>query len=111
MNTNKSKDALQKEYNLLKNPVPKNAQEKSDMEDIILNNFTPSSSSTDCTGLVPHGRESDKNQNSYRDVYPHAVPVENKMHGSQKGADKASDSRCDSTPGSTYGKRGTHGGV
>ena len=109
MNTNKSKDALQKEYNLLKNPVPKNAQDKSDMEDIILNNFTPSSSSTDCTGLVPHGRESDKNQNSYRDIYPHAVPVENKNHGSQKGEYKSSVGS--SAPGSTYGKRGTHGGV
>ncbi len=109
MNTNKSKDELQKEYNLLKKPVPKNAQDKSDMEDIILGNFTPSSSSNDCTGLVPHGRESDKNQNSYRDVYPHAVPVENKMHGSQKSEYKSSDGS--SAPGSTYGKRGTHGGV
>lgn len=92
MKNQDDKLTLKKEYNIMKKPVPENAEEKSEMEDIILGNFCSSGSGSDCTGLVPHGGVNEKNEEAYRDVYPYAVPV--------KETEKA-----------TFGEKGTHGGV
>lgn len=93
MKKNKYNGSLKDEYELMKKPVPENDEEKSEMEEIILKNFCSSGSDTDCTGLVPKGRVNNKNENSYRELYPYAIPIENTDNDSH------------------YGKKGTHGGV
>ncbi len=64
---------LQKEYDLLKKDVPDSKEERSRMEDVILQNFTSGAASDDCTGLIPKG--SGKDLDAYREIYPFAVPV------------------------------------
>ncbi len=80
-----------KEKKLLKKEVPDTPNEKSEMEDIILNNFCRCESANDCTGLIPEisGKE---DEDSYREIYPYAVPVKNDKDG-------------------TFGAEGTHSGV
>lgn len=68
-------DKLQKDMELMQKPVPENEDEKSRIEDILLDNFCSSSSSDDCTGLIPEGNGQD--QTAYRDIYPYAIPIRN----------------------------------
>ncbi len=79
------------EKELLKREVPENKEEKSEMEDIILNNFCKCESANDCTGLIPEISEKE-DEDSYREVYPYAVPVRNEKD-------------------ETFGAEGTHSGV
>lgn len=71
---NKDKNKLQKEYELLKQPVPKTEAEKTELEEIILDNFCPGCSGSDCTGLIP-AKADDEEKENYRELYPYSVPV------------------------------------
>lgn len=58
----------------MKNPVPKTPEERSETEEIILDNFCGCCSSSDCTGLIPSDPTSETAADEYRNVYPYAVP-------------------------------------
>lgn len=87
----KSDNKYKKESELMKKVVPANKEEKSQIEDIILNRFCRPQSDCDYTGLVPHGSEADKEE-AYHKLYPKATPIINEDD-------------------STYGEKGTHSGV
>lgn len=70
----KRKTELQKEYELLKQPVPKTESERAEVEEIILDNFCPGCSGSDCTGLIP-ARASEQERDNYREMYPYSIPV------------------------------------
>ena len=80
-----------KEAELMRKAVPQNDEEKSQMEDVILNRFCRPQSDCDYTGLIPHGSEADKEE-AYHKLYPKATPIINEQDG-------------------TYGAKGTHSGV
>ena len=58
----------------MKKPVPKTPEERSETEEIILDNFCGCCSSSDCTGLIPSDPTSETAADEYRNVYPYAVP-------------------------------------
>lgn len=65
---------LKKQNRLMKKPVPKTPEERSETEEIILDNFCGCCSSSDCTGLIPSDPTSETAADEYRNVYPYAVP-------------------------------------
>ena len=75
---------LKKQNRLMKKPVPKTPEERSETEEIILDNFCGCCSSTAA--------------DEYRNVYPYAVPDSDGMPYTKNKK-------------KTYGKEGTHGGV
>ena len=79
-------------------PVPKTPEERSETEEIILDNFCGCCSSSDCTGLIPSDPTSETAADEYRNVYPYAVP-------DSDGVPYTKNKK------KTYGKEGTHGGV
>ena len=87
----KDENKYKKEAELMRKAVPQNDEEKSQMEDVILNRFCRPQSDCDYTGLVPHGSEADKEE-AYHKLYPKATPIINEQD-------------------STYGAKGTHSGV
>ncbi|MBQ2799730.1 MAG: hypothetical protein IJF09_10120 [Ruminiclostridium sp.] len=87
----KNENEYKKESELMKKVVPRNAEEKSQMEDVILNKFCRPQSDCDYTGLVPEGSEADREE-AYHKLYPKATPIINEED-------------------STYGGKGTHSGV
>ncbi|MBQ8569697.1 MAG: hypothetical protein IJ446_10820 [Oscillospiraceae bacterium] len=87
----KNENEYKKESELMKKIVPGNAEEKSQMEDVILNKFCRPQSDCDYTGLVPEGSEADREE-AYHKLYPKATPIIN-------------------DDDSTYGAKGTHSGV
>ncbi|MBQ8790534.1 MAG: hypothetical protein IJZ51_04415 [Ruminiclostridium sp.] len=87
----KDENKYKKEAELMRKAVPQNDEEKSQMEDVILNRFCRPQSDCDYTGLVPEGSEADKEE-AYHKLYPKATPIINEQD-------------------STYGAKGTHSGV
>ena len=87
----KNQKEYKKQSELMKKDIPHNKEEKSQMEDIILNNFCHAQSDTDYTGLVPNECEADTEE-AYHKLYPKATPIINEDD-------------------STYGAKGTHSGV
>lgn len=87
----KNENEYKKQSELMKKTVPENAEEKSQMEDIILNKFCRPQSNNDYTGLIPEGCEAE-NEEAYHKLYPDAPPVIN-------------------NDDDTYGEKGTHSGV
>ncbi len=73
---------LKKDIRLLKKDVPDNAEERGRMEEILLDNFCASSSSDDCTGLIPSGNG--KDTDSYHEIYPFSVPIKEKNKSNDK---------------------------
>ncbi|MCH5325367.1 MAG: hypothetical protein J1E39_09135 [Eubacterium sp.] len=67
------KTRLQKDFEAIKKDVPDTPEEKSRVEDVILQNFAGGATSDDCTGLIPSG--SGKDLDAYRELYPFAVPI------------------------------------
>lgn len=63
---------LKKQNRLMKKPVPKTPEERSETEEIILDNFCGCCSSSDCTGLIPSDPTSETASDEYRNVYPYA---------------------------------------
>ena len=63
-----------KQNELMKKPVPETPEERSEAEEIILDNFCGCCSSSDCTGLIPSDPDSRSAADEYRNVYPYAVP-------------------------------------
>lgn len=91
---------LQKQNELMKKPVPETPEERSETEEIILDNFCGCCSSSDCTGLIPSNPESKATADEYRNVLPYAVPNADGVPYPESSKSKK-----------TYGKEGTHGGV
>lgn len=91
---------LKKQNRLMKKPVPETPEERSETEEIILDNFCGCCSSSDCTGLIPSDPTSETAADEYRDVYPYAVPDSDGIPYNENRKRKK-----------TYGKEGTHGGV
>ena len=89
---------LKKQNRLMKKPVPKTPEERSETEEIILDNFCGCCSSSDCTGLIPSDPMSEKAADEYRNAYPYAVPDSDGVPYTK-------------IKKKTYGKEGTHGGV
>lgn len=89
---------LKKQKELMKKPVPDTPEERSAMEEVILDNFCGSCSSSDCTGLIPSDPNSKSQADEYRNVLPYAVP-------NADGVPYPENKK------KTYGKEGTHGGV
>lgn len=88
--------SLKQQSELMKKPVPDTPEERSAMDDLILDNFCGSCSSCDCTGLIPADPDSKNAADEYRSVYPYAVPNADGVPYPEK---------------KTFGKKGTHGGV
>ena len=92
---------LKKQNRLMKKPVPKTPEERSETEEIILDNFCGCCSSNDCTGLIPSDPDSRTAADEYRNVCPYAVPDSNGVpYPETKNSERKS-----------FGKHGTHGGV
>ena len=89
---------LKKQNRLMKKPVPKTPEERSETEEIILDNFCGCCSSSDCTGLIPSDPMSEKAADEYRNVYTYAVT---ESYGVPYTKIKKK----------TYWKEGTHVGV
>ena len=87
----KNENQYKKQSELMKKAVPENDEEKSQMEDIILNKFCRPQSDCDYTGLVPEKSEADSEE-AYHKLYPTATPIINEKDN-------------------TYGAKGTHSGV
>ena len=88
--------SLKQQSELMKKPVPDTPEERSAMDDLILDNFCGSCSSSDCPGLIPADPDSKNAADEYRGVYPYAVPNAYGVPYPEK---------------KTFGKKGTHGGV
>lgn len=86
-----NENEYKKQSELMKKEVPESKEEKSQMEDIILNRFCRPQSDSDYTGLIPKECESDTEE-AYHKLYPKATPIINNQD-------------------STYGAKGTHSGV
>lgn len=91
---------LKKQNELMKKPVPETPEERSETEEIILDNFCGCCSSCDCTGLIPSDPDSKTQADEYRNVLPYAVPNTDGVPYPENNKSKK-----------TYGKAGTHGGV
>lgn len=87
----KNENEYKRQSELMKKDVPENGEEKSQMEDVILNRFCRPQSDCDYTGLVPKDCQADTEE-AYHKLYPKATPIINEKD-------------------STYGSQGTHSGV
>lgn len=87
----KNENEYKKQSEIMKKDVPDNKEEKSQMEDIILDRFCHPQSDCDYTGLVPTECKSETEE-AYHKLYPKATPIINEKD-------------------STYGEEGTHSGV
>lgn len=90
-----------KQNELMKKPVPKTPEERSETEEIILDNFCGCCSSNDCTGLIPSDPGNRTAADEYRNVVPYAVP----------DPDGVPYHETNNSERKTFGKPGTHGGV
>lgn len=88
--------SLKQQSELMKKPVPDTPEERSAMDDLILDNFCGSCSSSDCTGLIPADPDSKKR----RRRIPRCLSVRRTECRWRALSRKK-----------TFGKKGTHGGV
>ena len=65
---------LKKQNELMKKPVPETPEERSETEEIILDNFCGCCSSCDCTGLIPSAVTDDSEYKSYEDIMDFDLP-------------------------------------
>ena len=74
---------LKKQNRLMKKPVPETPEERSETEEIILDNFCGCCSSSDCTGLIPAGTTDEQEMEMYEELYdflPEPAKKQNKPH-------------------------------
>ncbi len=71
------------------NQTPRSNRENSTEKELI-KDYMPASSSKDCTGLIPAGgNPSPEEFESYKEIYPFAVPKMPDRHQDEKELDEA----------------------